>query len=94
MGRAPLRNIVGRYMRTIAKWRLLIFGALFIAAIPTRVGSHDVAVGLPFTWHTSRQIVTFGPQPESFSFLRLFSDFALALLLLAGLFRFFRTRRT
>jgi hypothetical protein len=85
---------VGHNMRTIAKWGLLIFSALLIASIPTRLGSHDVAVGIPFTWHTSQQIVTFGPQPESFSFLLLFSDFALALLLLAGLLRFFRARRT
>jgi len=81
-------------MRTIAKWGLLILGALFIAAIPTRLGSHEATVGVPFTWHTSQQIVTFGPQPESFSFFRLCLDFALALLLLAGLVRFLRTRRT
>lgn len=81
-------------MRTIAKWGLLAFAALFIAAMPTRLGSHDVAVGVPFTWHTSQQTVTFGQQLESFSFFLLFSDFALALLLLTGVFRFFRTRRT
>ena len=80
-------------MRTL-KLSVLIFAALVIAAIPTRLGSHDVAVGFPFTWHTSQQIITFGEQPHSFSFLVLLCDFGIALLVLAGGATLFRTGHT
>ena len=81
-------------MRTAIKWSLLAVVAIVIAAIPTRLGSHDVAVGFPFTWHTRHEIITFGAQPHSFSFLLLLSDVAIALLVLALVARLFRTRHT
>lgn len=80
-------------MRDITRWGLLILGALFLAAIPTRLTDHDFAIGFPFTWHTHQEIVTFGPQPESFSVVFLLSDFALALLVLVVLRLAIKTRR-
>jgi len=81
-------------MRTAVKWSLLAVVAIVIAVIPTRLGSHDVAVGVPFTWHTRQEIIAFGEQPHSFSFLLLLADVAIALLVLAALARLFRTRHT
>ncbi len=81
-------------MRTVLKWTLLVLAAIVIAAIPTRLGSHDVAVGFPFTWHSRQEIITFGEQPHSFSFLLLLSDVAIALLVLAALARLFHARQT
>ena len=81
-------------MRTAVKGTLLAVVAIVIAAIPTRLGSHDVAVGFPFTWHTRQEIITFGEQPHSFSFLLLLSDVIIALLVVAVLARLFRTRST
>jgi len=93
-GAAPVMLIVSPRMRTALKWIVFIFAAVIIAAIPTRLGSHDVAVGFPFTWHTRQEIITFGEQPHSFSFLLLLSDVAIALLVLAAFARLFRTRHT
>src|SRR5215472_7310598 len=70
-------------MSTTLKWSLLIAGALIIAAIPTRVSSHDVAVGIPFTWHTRQEVVTLGAQPHSFSAGFLLADFGISLLVLS-----------
>jgi hypothetical protein len=78
----------------ILKWSILVFAALVIAAIPTRLGDHDVAVGFPFTWYTREVIITFGEQPHSFSTLLLLSDVAIALLVLAVSVRFFRAKYT
>jgi hypothetical protein len=79
-------------MYTTLKRSLLVLAALVIAFIPTRVGSHGVAIGLPFTWYTSQEIVTFGKQPQSFSALLLLSDVGTALLVLAVVLRFYRAR--
>jgi len=81
-------------MRIILKWSFLVLAALLIAAIPTRLGSHDVAVGFPFTWHTRQEIITFGEQPHSFSALLLLSDFGIALLVLAVAARSLRRRHS
>jgi len=81
-------------MRTALKWSLLAVAAIIIAAIPTRVASHDVAVGFPFTWHTRQEIITFGEQPHTFSLLLLLADVGIALLGLAIVARLFRTRHT
>ena len=81
-------------MRTTLKWSLLVVSALLISAIPTQLGSHDFAVGFPFTWHTRQEIITLGAQPYSFSFLLLLSDFGITLILLAVGAKLFRTRHT
>ena len=67
-------------VRIFLRWILLAVAALAIAAIPTRVASHHVAVGIPFTWRTSQVVATVGEQPRTFSFLLLLLDFAMALL--------------
>ena len=72
-------------MRTVLKWSFLAVAAIIIAAIPTRLSIHDLAVGFPFTWHTRQEVITLGEQPHSFSFLFLLLDFAMALLALAAL---------
>lgn len=81
-------------MRTATKWISLVVVAIIIAAIPTRLTSHDVAVGFPFTWHTRQEIITFGKQPHSFSFLLLLSNIAIALFVIAVFARLLRARRT
>jgi len=71
--------------------------ASFIAAIPTRLSMHDLAVGFPFTWHTRQEIVTLGEQPHSFWLWLLLLDMALVLvvfvLLRAGISRLIHRRR-
>ena len=79
-------------MRTILKCSFLVFAAMVIAAIPTRLSSHDLAVGFPFTWHTRQEVITLGEQPLSLSFLFLLLDFTLALLALAALASLFRRK--
>jgi hypothetical protein len=81
-------------MRNTLKWSFLVFAALVIAAIPTRLASHDVAVGFPLTWHTRQEIITLGEQPHSFSLLLLLCDVGIALLVLAVAARLLRTRHT
>ena len=93
VGRRLIRT-VGPHMRTILKWSFLVFAALLIAAIPTRLGSHDVAVGFPFTWHARQEIITLGQQPQSFSALLVLCDFGIALLVLAVIAKFVRMRHT
>ena len=79
-------------MHTVIKRTLVAIVAIVIAAIPTRLGSHDVAVGFPFTWYTRQEVITFGEQPHTFSFLLLLSDIAIALLVQAVFARLLRTR--
>jgi len=57
-----------------------IVAATFVAAIPTRLSTHDLAVGFPFTWRTRQEIVTFGEQPHSFNLWLLLFDIALVLV--------------
>ena len=80
-------------MHSTLKWSLLVVASLMIAAMPTRLSSHDLAIGFPFTWHMRQEIVTLGEQPHSFRALLLLSDFGLALLVLAAVVKVFRMRR-
>lgn len=79
-------------MRTALKWSLLVTAAIVIAAIPTHLSSHSVAVGVAFTWHTRQEVVTLGEQPHSFNAAMLFADFWIALLVLSAVTRLFRPR--
>jgi len=90
----PVESLVGRHMRAVLKVGFLVVAALVVAAIPTRLGSHEVAVGFPFTWRTSQQIITLGQQPHTFSLLLLLFDFCIALLVLAAGATLLRIRRT
>jgi hypothetical protein len=94
LGPTRLSLFVGQHMRTTIRWSVLVFAALVIAAIPTRLGSHDVAVGFPFTWHARQEIISLGQQPQSFSALLLLCDFGIALLVLAVIVKFVRMRQT
>ena len=80
-------------MHSTLKGSVLVVLALAIAAIPTRLSSHDVAIGFPFTWHMRQEIVTLGEQPHSFNALLLLADFGIALLVLAIVVKLFRMRR-
>jgi len=53
--------------------------AIFVAAIPTRVSVHYLAVGLPLTWHSRREIVRLGDNPDNLSYWILLLDIALVL---------------
>src|SRR4051812_45947358 len=77
--------------RSTVRWLCVIVAATLVAAIPTRLSSHDSAIGFPFTWHTAQEIVTFGPQPRSFRPWLLFVDIAVVLSSLV-LLRFFMRR--
>lgn len=66
--------------RSLVRWLVTIAAATFIAAIPTRLSMHDLAVGFPFTWRTRQEIVTLGEQPHSFSLWLLLLDVALVLV--------------
>jgi hypothetical protein len=81
-------------MSTVLKWSLLIVAAVIIAAIPTHLSSHDVALGVPFTWHTRQQVVTLGPQPQSIRVVPFLADFSISFLALSVLASLFRTRAT
>jgi hypothetical protein len=67
-------------MRTVLKWTFITIAALAVASFPTILSSHDVALGLPFTWYTRREIVTFGAQPNDVNLLKLLLDISLVLL--------------
>ena len=90
--RPPLIFRFGLHMRTALKWNLLIVAAVVITSIPTRLGSHDVALGVPFTWHTRQEVVTFGEQPHSFNAAMLLADFCTSLLVLSAVARLLRKR--
>lgn len=79
-------------MSTALKWGLLVASALVIAAIPTHLSSHDIALGVPFTWHTRQEVAKLGPQPDSFNAAMLLADFWIALLVLSAVSRLIRTR--
>lgn len=68
--------------RSVVRWLVAITAATFVAAIPTRLGMHYLAVGFPFTWRTRQEIVTSGEQPHSFSLWLLLLDIALVLVVL------------
>ena len=59
--------------------------AIAVAAIPTRVSDHDVAVGFPFTWHSRQEVITLGEQPHSSSAPLLMLDIAIALIILSAI---------
>lgn len=79
--------------RSTVRWLVAVAAAAFVAAIPTRLASHHVAVGFPFTWLTRQEIVTFGEQPHSFSLSLLLLDIALVLAVFIAL-RLSRVKRT
>ena len=58
-----------------------------VAAIPTRLSVHNLAVGLPFTWHTRHEIVKLGEQSDALSLWVLLMDIVLVL----GFFVMIRT---
>jgi hypothetical protein len=66
-------------LRSALRWLLAAVAATLVAAIPTRLSMHDLAVGLPFTWHTRQEIVTLGEQPNALSLWLLLLDIALVL---------------
>ena len=70
--------------RTVVRWLVAIVAAAFIAAIPTRLSSHDHAVGFPFTWYRLQEILTLGEQ-SSLSLRLLLLDIALVLAALVVL---------
>jgi len=53
--------------------------ATLVAAIPTRLGAHDLAVGLAFTWHTRHEIVKLGEQSGALDIWVLLMDIVLVL---------------
>jgi hypothetical protein len=71
--------------RSTVRWLVAIAAAMLVAAIPTRLGSHDVAVGFPFTWHTRQEVITLGEQPHSFSFSLLLLDIVFVLAVFIAL---------
>lgn len=81
-------------MRSVIKWTLLAVVAIVIAAMPTRIGSHDVAIGFPLAWYARQEIITLGEQPHSFSSILFLSDVAIALLVLVVFARLLRMRHT
>jgi MFS superfamily sulfate permease-like transporter len=69
-----------RYIfRRVVRWLVAIIAATFIAAIPTRLSSHDSAAGFPFTWYNIQGIFTLGEYALSFSLWLLLLDIALVL---------------
>jgi len=66
--------------RSVVRWLLAITAATFVAAIPTRLSMHYLAVGFPFTWRTHQEIVSSGEQPHSFSLWLLLLDIALVVV--------------
>jgi hypothetical protein len=66
-------------LRTALRWLLATVAATFVAAFPTRLSDHDLAVGLPLTWHSRREIVTLGEQSDTLSYWLLLLDIALVL---------------
>jgi len=66
-------------LRTVLRWLLATVAATFIAVIPTRLSMHDLAVGLPLTWHSRREIVTLWEQSDTLSYRLLLLDIALVL---------------
>jgi len=71
--------------RSVVRWLVAVAAATFIAAIPTRLSSHDLAVGIPLTWHTRQEVITLGEQPHTFSLWLLLVDIALVLVALVML---------
>jgi hypothetical protein len=65
--------------RSVVRWLVVIIAATFIAAIPTRLRSHDSAAGFPFTWYNLQEIFTLGEYALSFSLWLLLLDIALVL---------------
>src|SRR5262245_45383503 len=43
--------------RSRVRWFVALVAATIIAAIPTRITSHDFALGIPFTWRTRQTLV-------------------------------------
>ena len=69
-------------LRSTVRWLVAIAAATFVAAIPTPLSMHDLAVGIPFTWHTRQEIITLGEQPHSFTLWLLLLDIAIVLAVL------------
>jgi len=79
-------------LRSSVRWGVAIVAALLIAAIPTRVSMHYLAVGFPLPWHIRQQGLASGgthsvtfcvfEQAQSFVFSLLLFDFAFALAVL------------
>ena len=72
-------------VKTAVKWLVAITTATLLAASPTRVGSHDVAIGFPFTFHSRLEIITLGDQPHSFSLVLFLLDIGIVLAAILGL---------
>jgi hypothetical protein len=65
------------------RWLVVIVVATIVASMPTRpFSSHDLTVGIPFTWHTRREIITLGEQPHNFNFWLLLLDVVIVLAVL------------
>lgn len=79
-------------MRTLLRWSSLVVVAMLIAAIPTRLSSHDVAVGFPFTWHTRQEVVSLGNSLRNFSYVALILDLVIAVLALTAIAAMFRRK--
>lgn len=71
-------------MRTLLRWSCLVVVAMAIAAIPTRLSSHDVVVGFPFTWHIRHEVVSLKKPLHGFSCIALILDLAIVLLALTA----------
>jgi hypothetical protein len=84
--------------RSVVRWLLAIVAATFVAAIPSKLSSHDLAVGFPLTWQTRQEIITSGEQPHSFNLWLLLFDVALVLavfvVLRIAVSKFIHRRRT
>lgn len=80
-------------MRTLLRWSFLVVVAMVIAAIPTRVASHHVDIGFPFTWRTRQDVVSLDGIPlHSFSCIALVLDLAIVFLALTGIVAMFRRK--
>ena len=70
---------------TVLKWRFLAVAAMISAGIPTRLSSHGLAVGFPFSWRTRQEIITLGEQPHNFSLWLLVVNALLVLTVFVAL---------
>ena len=77
--------------RSAVRWLVAIVAAALVAAIPTRLSMHNLAVGIPFTWRTRQEVVTSGEQPHTFTLWLLLLDIAIALAVFAMLRIFVRS---
>src|SRR5262245_39793307 len=74
--------------RSRVRWFVALVAATIIAAIPTRITSHDFALGIPFTWRTRQTLVASADELRELHSLNwglLLLDIAIVLTVLVAL---------